>query len=334
MRRRSLIGLSILLLTTSCVPPFGAHEAPVPAADVAMKTAPRFVSPGPWLPGMPQPLQAAPVQPAVLDVTAAAPFATGTQDVENADRALDCLTAAIYYEARSESVDGQRAVAQVVLNRVRNPAFPGSVCGVVYQGSNRATGCQFTFTCDGSLLARRQPDAWERARLVARAALAGDVYAPVGLATYYHTTAIHPWWAPSLTPVTTIGAHIFYRWPGSWGGADAFRQSYAGVEPQPGTSDGPTLDTDNVLRFAVDGGQTVTIHRGGNQGVTNGAVASNGITVHYGAQGGGASTAGSPSTNAVAGPAPIPADAPQTAADTGNSSGVRVHLGSSTPTAG
>jgi hypothetical protein len=333
MRRRSLIGLSILLLSASCVPPLGAHHATAPAA-VAVKTAPRFVSPGPWLPGMPQPLQPATVQPAVLDVTAATPFASGMQDVENADRALDCLTAAIYYEARSESVDGQRAVAQVVLNRVRNPAFPASVCGVVYQGSNRPTGCQFTFTCDGSLLARRQPEAWERARLIARAALAGDVYAPVGLATYYHTTAIHPWWAPSLTPVTTIGAHIFYRWPGSWGGADAFRQAYAGVEPLPGATDGPTLNTDDVIRFAVDGGQTVTIHRGGDQGVGTGVVASNGINIHYGT-GGGAASPAPVASNAFAGAAPVPADAPQMAADTGgagNASGVRIHLGSQAPT--
>jgi hypothetical protein len=330
MRRRSLIALSILLMSTSCVPPAGTRQAPAPVAEVMAKTAPRFVSPGPWLPGMPQPLQPVAPQVATLDLAAAAPFATGAQDVENADRALDCLTAAIYYEARSEPVDGQRAVAQVVLNRVRNPAFPGSVCGVVYQGSNRPTGCQFTFTCDGSLLARRQPDAWERARLVARAALAGDVYAPVGLATYYHTTAIHPWWAPSLTPVTTIGAHIFYRWPGSWGGADAFRQAYAGVEPQPGTTTGPTPDTDNVLRFAVGGGQTVTIHRGGNQGVTDGLVASSGITIHYGSQGSGSAGPGA----TVAGPAPIPADAPQTAADTAGAAGVRIHLGSQAPSAG
>src|SRR3546814_14176438 len=75
---------------------------------------------------------------------------------------------------------GQQAVAQVVLNRVRNPAFPNSVCGTVYEGSSRSTGCQFTFTCDGSLTARREPAAWERARQVAQMALAGFVYAPVG----------------------------------------------------------------------------------------------------------------------------------------------------------
>jgi hypothetical protein len=331
MRLRSLIGISILTLSASCVPPFGGTRTPAPAAQATASVAPRFVSPGPWLPGMPQPLQPVAPQPPVLDLTAATPFSAGTQDVENADRALDCLTAAIYYEARSESVDGQRAVAQVVLNRVRNPAFPASVCGVVYQGSNRATGCQFTFTCDGSLLARRQPEAWERARLIARAALAGDVYAPVGLATYYHTTAIHPWWAPSLTPVTTIGAHIFYRWPGSWGGADAFRQAYAGVEPLPGTADGPTLNTDDVIRFAVDGGQTVTIHRGGDQGAANGVVASNGITIHYGARGSGGNAPQPAAAAPIAGPAPIPADAPQTA-DASSIAGVRVHLGSQAPT--
>ncbi|MFN5901342.1 MAG: cell wall hydrolase, partial [Novosphingobium sp.] len=66
-------------------------------------------------------------------------------------RALQCLAAAVYYEARSESDVGQRAVAQVVLNRVAHPSYPNTVCGVVYQGSERTTGCQFSFTCDGSL---------------------------------------------------------------------------------------------------------------------------------------------------------------------------------------
>ena len=107
---------------------------------------------------------------------AARPFAMGSADQATRARALECLTSAVYYEAGSESDDGQRAVAQVVLNRVRHPAFPASVCDVVYQGSTRVTGCQFTFTCDGSLA--RQP---EHRRLgpgarVASAALAGAVY--------------------------------------------------------------------------------------------------------------------------------------------------------------
>ena len=117
---------------------------------------------------------------------AARPFAMRGADEATRARALECLTSAIYYEAGNESADGQRAVAQVVLNRLRHPAFPASVCEVVYQGSTRETGCQFTFTCDGSLARRPSADAWSRARKVAEAALGGAVYAPAGWATHYH----------------------------------------------------------------------------------------------------------------------------------------------------
>lgn len=135
---------------------------------------------------------------------------------------LRCLTQAIYYEARSQSADGQRAVAQVVLNRTRDPSYPNSVCGVVFQGSERITGCQFSFTCDGSMNAGIDPYSWDRAQQVAMSALSGSVYRPVGLATHYHTTAIYPYWAPSLVQQTVIGAHVFYRRPNS--SAERFSQ--------------------------------------------------------------------------------------------------------------
>ncbi|WP_232843892.1 cell wall hydrolase [Allopontixanthobacter sediminis] len=155
----------------------------------------------------------------------------GSGDGVSKARALQCLTSAIYYEAASETVGGQRAVAQVVLNRVAHPSYPGSVCGVVYQGSERRTGCQFSFTCDGSLARKPSAAAWERARNVAQDALLGEVYQPVGLATHYHTIWIYPYWAPSLHPVGTIGAHRFYRWRGAAGKPAAFRTSYSGYEP-------------------------------------------------------------------------------------------------------
>ncbi|MBO9603229.1 MAG: cell wall hydrolase [Novosphingobium sp.] len=148
-------------------------------------------------------------------------------------RALQCMTMAIYYEAATESDAGQRAVAQVVLNRVAHPAFPDTVCGVVFEGSERPTGCQFSFTCDGSLARAPARKFWDRAQAVAAAALSGAVYAPVGLATHYHTIYIHPYWADSLTNVTTIGAHTFYRWKGAAGLAAAFSDRYAGGEPLP-----------------------------------------------------------------------------------------------------
>lgn len=156
-------------------------------------------------------------------------------------RAQECLATAIYYEAASESDAGQRAVAQVVLNRVAHSAWPNTVCGVVYQGSARRTGCQFTFTCDGSLSRRPSRGGWERASRIARAALAGSVYQPVGLSTHYHTLAVHPYWAPSLTRTTVIGAHVFYRWPGAAGQRAAFAFNYLGGEPQPGRATSSTL---------------------------------------------------------------------------------------------
>ncbi len=146
-------------------------------------------------------------------------------------RALQCLTAAIYYEAASEPDGGQRAVAQVVLNRVAHPAYPKTVCGVVYQGSERPTGCQFSFTCDGSLARAPQRYFWQRAEDVARAALSGYVYAPIGLATHYHTIQVNPYWAPSLRYLTTIGAHRFYAFNGAAGNPASFRFAYLGGEP-------------------------------------------------------------------------------------------------------
>jgi hypothetical protein len=128
-------------------------------------------------------------------------------------------------------VDGQRAVAQVVLNRLRHPAYPNSVCGVVFQGSERSTGCQFTFTCDGALARTPHPVLWQRARKIAEAALAGFVYKPVGWATHYHTNWVVPYWSSSLVKAAIVGTHIFYRWTGGWGTGPAFRTGYAGAEP-------------------------------------------------------------------------------------------------------
>jgi hypothetical protein len=171
---------------------------------------------------------------AITTAASAAPsFTLASASLDDASRALDCLTSAVYYEARSQSDDGERAVAQVVLNRVRDRAFPPSVCGVVYQGSNRRTGCQFSFTCDGSMDRPTQPSAWARARAIASEALGGAVYAPVGSATFYHADYVNPWWAASMKQVTQIGAHIFYRWSSAMERSLAFRQGYSGSESVP-----------------------------------------------------------------------------------------------------
>jgi len=114
---------------------------------------------------------------------------------------------------------------------VAHPSWPASVCGVVYQGSRRATGCQFSFTCDGSRARRTQGRAWQRAQQIAQEALSGAVYAPIGHATHYHTLWVSPAWAKRLDLIGTIGAHHFYRQRGSAGEKAAFVQGYAGVEP-------------------------------------------------------------------------------------------------------
>jgi spore germination cell wall hydrolase CwlJ-like protein len=162
---------------------------------------------------------------------AARPFMLKVANEADRTRAIECLTSAIYYEAASEAIEGQRAVAQVVLNRLRHPAYPNTVCGVVFQGAERATGCQFTFTCDGALARTPHAGLWRQARQIAEAALAGAVYKPVGWATHYHTNWVVPYWSSSLVKAAIVGTHIFYRWTGGWGTGPAFRTRYAGVEP-------------------------------------------------------------------------------------------------------
>ena len=145
-------------------------------------------------------------------------------------RATDCLAAAQWYEA-GDNPPGERAVAQVVLNRVRHPAFAKSVCGVVFQDAGRANACQFTFACDGSMNAR-QPGglAWARARAIATAALNGAVDPAVGLATHYHADYVVPKWRDSLIKLAVVGPHLFYRWPGAWGTPPAMRALPAGSD--------------------------------------------------------------------------------------------------------
>lgn len=124
-----------------------------------------------------------------------------------------CLAEAIYYEARSEGFYGQIAVAEVVLNRVRHRAYPGTVCGVVFEGSERETGCQFTFTCDGSMAIAPYGRSWTRAQLIAEHALMGFAPPMTRSATHYHTVAVDPYWSSGLVRTRRIGAHIFYRFP-------------------------------------------------------------------------------------------------------------------------
>lgn len=231
-----LVALGVAVLAAILSGAAGSSTPARPARDTVLRRPPRIDAPfapaalRPLTPGAAiawnakAPLSTGPNPAAAAFV---APLASGTDYAHS----LECLTMAVYYEAGNEPDDGQRAVAQVVLNRMRHIAYPHSVCGVVFQGAQRRNACQFTFACDGALARVPSAVGWRRATLVAAAALGGYVYAPVGLATHYHADYVVPYWAASLDKVTAIGAHIFYRWSGAWGGRGAFTAAYAGAEP-------------------------------------------------------------------------------------------------------
>jgi spore germination cell wall hydrolase CwlJ-like protein len=153
---------------------------------------------------------------------------------------LDCMADAVYYEARGEGIRGQRAVAQVVMNRVKQPGFPKSVCGVVFQRARH--GCQFSFACDGSMRHAREAEAWRRARRVAARALAGVVFSEVGSATHFHAMGVTPAWGDQMRRVAQVGEHVFYRFAPRKPQAPAQVVLTAGAAPQkPLEMAGPAL---------------------------------------------------------------------------------------------
>ncbi len=180
-------------------------------------------------------------------------------------RDLECLSQAVYYEARGETPSGQAAVAQVVLNRVRHPAFPKSVCGVVFQGA-RTSGCQFSFACDGAAKHPLESLAWRRAEKIAAKALDGYVMADVGAATHFHVTGLNAGWGGNLLKVAQIGSHIFYRFGGHNGAAQMFqhadvRPSEKAVEIKPVfASFAPTLPTAAQTGQALAAGAAAVGH--------------------------------------------------------------------------
>ncbi|MGH1466890.1 MAG: cell wall hydrolase [Cognatishimia sp.] len=135
------------------------------------------------------------------------------QPVVSGDAQWACLAQALYFEARGESVKGQFAVAEVILNRVDTPKFPSTVCKVVNQGTGRKFACQFTFTCDGHPEVIREKAAYQRVGKIAKLMLDGAPRDLTDGATYYHTKAVNPRWARVFTRTTTIGVHHFYRNP-------------------------------------------------------------------------------------------------------------------------
>lgn len=241
-KRRSMIALAIIatmvvvfaVLGLVLAAALGDEQGNGAGAASLASAAPPLVAPVELMALAPEVARSANAeQPfAAASFPAAAPFRF-SGDALAAARATDCLAAAVLYEAGDDD-RGQRAVAQVVINRARHPAFPGSICGVVFQGSERRTGCQFSFTCDGALNRRYDDAAWQRARGVALDALNGATFPGVGLATHYHTDWVRPYWSPHLDKLAQIGTHLFFRWPGYWGTPAAFRQSLNGQEPVEG----------------------------------------------------------------------------------------------------
>ncbi len=237
--------LFVIAGTASVVPALLVANAPaIPKAHRAaikrLRQAPRVVPPA----------ELPPVEPvSFIDMTPdearayneGVPFSTDPNpaalpfvyraSAEDKARALDCLAAGVLYEA-GDDAKGEQAVAQVVLNRLRHPAFPKTVCGVVFEGQERSTGCQFTFSCDGALTKWQPPEAaWARAREIAAMALNGKVFRAVGHATHYHTDWVVPYWQASLDKVARVGSHLFFRWSGWWGTPPAFNRHLVPGEP-------------------------------------------------------------------------------------------------------
>jgi hypothetical protein len=271
LRKRLAVLLAVITVPAMAAPSefavFGSKEAGLAAPDpleIAVANALSFERPGMSFPGSAFYFLDDPADNGLIALPTADPLASGAEEGRRLgalidtgpaarpffttgtgishSRAHECLAQAVWYEAASESEAGQRAVAQVVLNRVAHPNWPASVCGVVYQGSKRSTGCQFTFTCDGSLARRTGGATWAKARQIAAEALSGKVYSPIGHATHYHTLWVNPYWASSLDHIGTIGAHRFYRNRGASGEKSAFRMAYAGFEPSVSGRTSPSLD--------------------------------------------------------------------------------------------
>ncbi len=147
------------------------------------------------------------------DVTYSKQWLAGLAAPSLDDASLKCLSEALYFEARGESVKGQFAVAEVILNRVASPAYPDDVCGVIHQGTGRKYQCQFTYTCDGYPEKIREADAFEQVSKIAQVSLSGVAEPLTDGATHYHTKHVSPSWARKFPRTASIGVHHFYRQP-------------------------------------------------------------------------------------------------------------------------
>jgi len=160
-------------------------------------------------------LQTADMHPADRDIHIISQLASDSPEKLRAAKydasEYQCLATAVYYEARSEVKAGQRAVAEAVLNRVKSKHYPNTICGVVFQGSERRSGCQFSFTCDGSLKITPKGWPWERSQAIARLAITGGFKPMTHRSTHFHTTAIKPYWAKHMRKTGQFGTHVFYK---------------------------------------------------------------------------------------------------------------------------
>ena len=201
--RRSFIAL---LSATLCLSPMMASASPEKAEDLARIEAQGVKSVGT-------------TRMKNLVTPAAAPkgavqFSRGWIDAQPAasgSAQWRCLAEALYFEARGETLKGQFAVAEVIMNRVKSSRFPGDVCAVIKQGTGKKYQCQFTYTCDGYAEVISEPGAFARVGKVARYMLDGRVPSLTDGATHYHTTAVRPRWSKVYTRTAQIGVHLFYR---------------------------------------------------------------------------------------------------------------------------
>lgn len=203
-------------------------QASVPAAEIQLASLPALDTPQDLTPQAPAPDSATIVATAVpLIPLNEVPLPRIAPPLSPADRlglkgkeysrAERCLANAVYFEARSEPIRGQMAVAQVVINRVFSGFYPNDVCGVVYQNSSRHLACQFTFACDGKSKAITERSHWAVANRIARQTLDGQIYVPeVGKSTHYHAAYVHPNWVHEMRKLVRFGLHSFYR-PYAWG---------------------------------------------------------------------------------------------------------------------
>ena len=204
MRRGEQIKLASL--SPSSMPDDAANELPVPATSLPTSAAiPLRMVPLPTpAPGVPPP---SPAQRLKLE----------GKEYAKAER---CLANAIYFEARSEPVKGQQAVAQVIVNRAFSGFYPNDICGVVYQNAHRHLSCQFTFACDGKSKAITERGHWARANRIAKQTLDGQIYVPeVAKSTHYHAVYVHPNWVREMKKMVRYGVHQFYR-PFAWGNGE------------------------------------------------------------------------------------------------------------------